>query len=167
MLREEAINTTPQDFINQSEDDNSSLSRVKDVWHLNYKSTTDEEDNDSDESDEIVKQYPKMANGNGQSTGSKKVSKKVDKPKDEVDVIMKLIEKDKSLVRRDLEARLARIRFQQANLKKYRKLSNITAEEITIFDETEDYSWWKGIEDDRGIYFAMGTKFSSKYLKGD
>ena len=80
---------------------------------------------------------------------------------------MKLINKDKSLVRRDLEARLARVHRQQALLKKFRKRSNITVDELTKFDETEDYSWWRGIDDDRGVYFAMGTKFSSRYLKGD
>lgn len=80
---------------------------------------------------------------------------------------MKLINKDKSLIRRDLEARLARIHRQQALLKKFRKKSNITADELSKFDETEDYSWWRGIDDNRGVYFAMGTKFSSRYLKGD
>ena len=52
-------------------------------------------------------------------------------------------------------------------LKKYRKQSNITAQELTDFDDSEDYSWWKGIDDPRGVYFAMGTKFSSSYKKGD
>ena len=80
---------------------------------------------------------------------------------------MKLINKDKSLIRRDLEARLARVHRQQALLKKFRKRSNITADELMKFDETEDYSWWRGIDDDRGVYFAMGTKFSSRYLQGD
>jgi hypothetical protein len=46
-------------------------------------------------------------------------------------------------------------------------MSSITLDELVTFDETEDYSWWQGIEDDRGIYFAMGTKFSSSYKKGD
>ena len=66
-------------------------------------------------------------------------------------MIMKIIAKDKSLVRRDLEGRLKRIRRMQANLKKFRKLADITAEEFTDFDATEDYSWWKGIEDERGV----------------
>jgi hypothetical protein len=52
-------------------------------------------------------------------------------------------------------------------LARFRKLSNITAEELISFDETEDYSWWRGMDDDRGVYFAMGTKFSSYYHKGD
>ena len=80
---------------------------------------------------------------------------------------MKLIDKDKQLVCRDLEARLARIRRQQASLKKFRKFSSVTMEELVQFDETEDYSWWRGIDDDRGVYFAMGTKFASCYKKGD
>ena len=83
------------------------------------------------------------------------------------DIVNTLIQKDKSLYRRDLEARLARVRRQQSALKKFRKISNITAEELTDFDGTEDYSWWRGVEDDRGVYFAMGTKFSSHYRKGD
>jgi hypothetical protein len=82
-------------------------------------------------------------------------------------VVTKLIEKDRALVRRDLEARLARVKRQQASLKRYRKMSSITLDELVTFDETEDYSWWHGIEDTRGIYFAMGTKFSSSYKKGD
>lgn len=52
-------------------------------------------------------------------------------------------------------------------LKRYRKMSSITLDELVTFDETEDYSWWRGIDDDRGVYFAMGTKFSSYYKKGD
>ena len=46
-------------------------------------------------------------------------------------------------------------------------MSSITLDELVTFDETEDYSWWRGIDDDRGVYFAMGTKFSSYYKKGD
>ena len=70
-------------------------------------------------------------------------------------------------MRRDLEARLARVKRQQVSLKRYRTLSAITVDELVTFDESEDYSWWRGIEDDRGVCFAMGTKFSSHYKKGD
>lgn len=52
-------------------------------------------------------------------------------------------------------------------MKKYRKLSNITLEELTKFDDSEDYSWWKGVDDNRGVYFAMGTKFSTSYNQND
>ena len=55
---------------------------------------------------------------------------------------MKIISKDKALVKRDLEARLKRIRRLQEHLKKFRKMSNITADDYTDFDKTEDYSWW-------------------------
>lgn len=52
-------------------------------------------------------------------------------------------------------------------LKKFRKLADISLDELCHFDDTEDYSWWKGVDDDRGVYFAMGAKFSSYYKKGD
>ncbi len=39
--------------------------------------------------------------------------------------------------------------------------------ELASFDESENYEWWRGIDDDRGVYFAMGTKFSSFYRKND
>lgn len=80
---------------------------------------------------------------------------------------MKIINKDKALLRRDLQARLKRIHLMQANLKKLRKLSNLEEDEISDLDKSEDYSWWDGIKDKRGVYFAMGTKFSSRYKKGD
>ena len=66
------------------------------IWDLDYKSTSDEEDNDSDESDD---DYP-----------VKKKGKDIKKKLPQEDVIMKLIDKDKGLVRRDLEARLERIK---------------------------------------------------------
>lgn len=62
---------------------------------MGYKSTSDEEDNDSDDNT----QKPRLA---------KDYEPQKEEPKKE-DVIMKLIEKDRALVRRDLEARLARV----------------------------------------------------------
>lgn len=163
-MREEAYKLTPDNLLNEQ-----SINRVKDIWDLDYKSTSDEEDNDSaDEEAYGNVSYPKPRL---QSEGSQQPEQPEEKKKPEKkvveDVVSKLIEKDKALVRRDLEARLARVKRQQANLKRYRKMSSITLDELVTFDETEDYSWWKGIEDDRGVYFAMGTKFSSSYKKGD
>jgi hypothetical protein len=97
----------------------------------------------------------------------KKDEKKKEEKDTKEDIVMKIIGKDKSLVRKDLEAKLKRIRRQQACLKKFRKLSNICADEFTDFDKSEDYSWWQGVEDPRGVYFALGTKFCSRYKKGD
>lgn len=125
------------------------------MWDIDYKSTSDEEDNDSDE-----EEYPK-------AHSKPKEDKKKDKPSLMDDMAMKIIASDKALVRRDLEARLKRVQRIRSNLKKFRVLSNLEESEVYDFDKSEDYSWWQGVDDRRGIYFAMGTKFSSRYSKGD
>jgi hypothetical protein len=154
LLRKEVMETSIA-YIMQD----SPLTNQRDIWDLDYKDTSDEEDNDSQDEDD----YPKIANKPRINNSEPEQTKKA-KPED---VVMKIISRDKSLVRRDLEARLKRIRHLQAQLKKFRKLSSVSAEEFTDFDKTEDYSWWQGIEDNRGIYFALGTKFASTYKKGD
>lgn len=122
-----------------------------DVWDLDYKSSSDEEDNDSSDDEESNKHS---------------LFKKEPKPV-EKDVVMELINSDRKLVRRELEARLARIKKLQANLLKWRSLVKIDAEELTKFDDDEEYDWYKGHEDQRSVFFAMGTKFGSSYKKGD
>lgn len=123
------------------------------MWDIDYKSTSDEEDNDSDE-----EEYPKAHS---------KPKEEKQKPSLMDDMAMQIIASDKALVRRDLEARLKRVQRIRANLKKFRVLSNLEESEVFDFDKSEDYSWWQGVDDARGIYFAMGTKFSSRYSKGD
>lgn len=170
LMREEAAKITV-DHLNNSD---SKLTNQNEIWEIDYKSTSDEEDNDSSDEDEYGKvQYPKPRIASAPGSGGEelgkleeeKESKKEKKVKD--DVVSQIIQKDRKLVIRDLEARLKRIRTWQANIKKYRKQSNITSEEFSDFDKTEDYSWWQGVDDPRGVYFALGTKFSSRYNKGD
>ena len=99
-----------------------------DVWDIDYKSTSDEEDNDSDDEDD-VKKKPRLSNVETQ-------------PKKDVDVVMELIKHDGKLVKRHLEAKLARIRRKQKYLKIFREKINITAQELTKFDLSEDYNWY-------------------------
>ena len=49
LLREVALQMTTNELLEL--DGNQSLSRVRDIWDLDYKSTSDEEDNDSDDED--------------------------------------------------------------------------------------------------------------------
>ena len=118
---------------------------------MDYKSSSDEEDNDSSDDEESNKRG---------------LFKKEPKPP-EKDVVMELIKSNKTLIRRELEARLARIKKLQANLSKWREKVKIEATELTKFDEDECYDWYKGLDEKRNVYFAMGTKFGSSYKKGD
>lgn len=120
-MREEALSMTTKQLLQPA----TPLTPCNDIWDQDYKSTSDEEDNDSSDEDEYGKvTYPKprlhsepAINGLGEADAAKQgegdekkqeEAPKKEKPK-EVDVIMKLIGSDKSLVRRDLEARLARV----------------------------------------------------------
>jgi len=87
------------------------MSNINDIWELDYKSTSDEEDNDSSDEDEYGKvQYPKpRIQSEGSDPVPVKEEKKQEKKQSE-DVIMKIIGKDRALIRRDLEARLQRIK---------------------------------------------------------
>lgn len=155
-MRKEALEITPDHLLR-----NNSLSNENDIWDVEYKSTSDEEDNDTDE-----EEYPKV-NSRIKTAEEQKIAteKSIETLKE--DVVMKIMNKDKALLRRDLSARLKRIHMLQANLKRMRKLSDLEEDEISDLDKSEDYSWWKGPDDNRGIFFAMGTKFSSSYNKGD
>jgi hypothetical protein len=107
-MREESYKLKSSDLLIEQ-----SINRVKDVWDLDYKSTSDEEDNDSaDEQAYGNVSYPKpRLQSEGSGIEEKKEEKKSSKDLVE-DVVTKLIEKDKALIRRDLEARLARVKRQ-------------------------------------------------------
>lgn len=90
-----------------------------DIWDVDYKSTSDEEDNDSEE-DEYGNAFPKpkqFTDPEKRKEYEKEKEKKanearIKKYQNSSDVVAELIAKDKALVRRDLEARLSRVKYQ-------------------------------------------------------
>ena len=52
-MREKAFSVTPKNLMEASQ--NLSTEKVQDIWDLDYKSTSDEEDNDSEDEDSYGK----------------------------------------------------------------------------------------------------------------
>ena len=108
-MREEAYKVTPDQLLAES-----ALQPANDIWDLGYKSTSDEEDNDSDDEEDYGKiTYPKARGQSTEKADTDKADTKASKvtPITE-DVCYKLIQKDKGLLKRDLQARLDRVRYQ-------------------------------------------------------
>lgn len=88
--------------------------------------------------------------------GIRKGAKKIDKKEDPIDL---LIAHDKTLARRDAEAKLQKIRTKRANYKR-----------IFVFGETsedsEEYKKWFNPELSH-CYFAMYARHKTCYRKGD
>ena len=89
-MREDAAALTKEQLMAVSKSD---LSSQNDIWDLDYKSTSDEEDNDSSDEEDYGKvSYPKPRLHSEPATEKKKEEKKKKvKGFDKDDVIMKLI----------------------------------------------------------------------------
>ena len=50
---------------------------------------------------------------------------------------------------------------------RYYTLLNTSYEELESFNDREAFSWWRGLDDQRGVYFALGTGVEASYKKGE
>lgn len=116
-------------------------------------STSDEEDNDSDDGDELQDEV------DSDGEVKEKPQKKAPKQKKD-DVVRTLIERDDDLLTRDLQVRLWKI----SNWKKSRKRFGFLTED---YDPNEDFNAWLDYQNDHEVYYAMGTKYKTSYRKGD
>ena len=76
------------------------------------------------------------------------------------DIVMELLRGNEDLFKRDLHARLDKIRFWR-KLRKRFSLSEPEDED----DDNEVFDWWK--HDMKGVYYSMCTKHKTFYRKGD
>ncbi|CDW88807.1 set domain protein [Stylonychia lemnae] len=143
-------------------------SKTKEIWDVEYITTSDEEDNDTEEEEEesssesetdqtqisdIKSQH--SAVGQGHSKNLQKPKKKQGQPKD---VVYQLIDQNQSLSKRDLQARLLKLKWWKESHKKFNQ-------DNELYDVDEDFSWWSYY--DEKVYYAMGAKFKTYYQKGD
>jgi hypothetical protein len=122
---------------------------TRDIWDVDYVSTSDEEDNDSETEQDIYREEELK----------KELTEKSKEKKKKSDVVQILIEKDPDLVKRDLQARLYKISLWKKSRKRYGVLNE-------DYEGTEDFSWIN-YENDEGVYYAMGTKHKTTYKQGD
>ena len=121
---------------------------------MDYMSTSDEEDNDSEDPDSDLEE---QVDSDGETIP---VVKEAKKKREKHDVVRTLIEKDDDLLTRDLQARLWKIQ----TWKKARKRFGFQTED---YDGNEEFCQWLDYENDKEVYYAMGTKFKTSYRKGD
>jgi hypothetical protein len=124
----------------------------KDLWDVEYLSTSDEEDNDSDEEGTLEESKQKAIEAKLEEPNT------TEKPKVKIDVIRMLIEHDSDLLKRDLESKLFKFLLWKKQKKKYEA-------EIEENEEQENFSWWS--HDDDKTYYAMGAKYKTGYRQGD
>ena len=129
---------------------------TREIWDVDYITTTDEEDNDSDPDDDKVNDAILKITPEGEQPAELPRAKKPVKK----DVVRTLIEQDDELLTRDLQARLLKIKLWKLQRK---KLDVPLSEE---YDLNEDFSWIN-YEDDKDIHYLMGTKYKTSYRKGD
>jgi hypothetical protein len=123
---------------------------------VDYITTTDEEDNDSDPDDDKVNDaILKITPDDEHPAELPRAKKQVKK-----DVVRTLIEQDDELLTRDLQARLLKIKLWKLQRK---KLDVPLSEE---YDLNEDFTWIN-YDDDKDIHYLMGTKYKTSYRKGD
>lgn len=122
--------------------------QTREIWDVDYMSTSDEEDNDSEPDENDVEKF-------GDTLKPSEVKKKQLKP----DVVRTLMDRDPDLVLRDQQARILKI----ALWKKQRKRFGFYSDEL---DANEDFSWIN-YEADGDVFYAMGTKHKTSYRKGD
>ena len=135
-----------------------------DIWDVDYFSTSDEEDEDDDdgsssESSDDESSPQKVKPDTNEPSKSKGIQKKNEKKEETEDVVSLLIQRDKTLARRDVECKLFKLR----NKKNLRK-------KIFMFDELAESpenfkKWWK--QDLPNVYFAMSSRHRTCYRKGD
>lgn len=126
----------------------------KEIWDVDYMSTSDEEDNDSEDPDSDLEE---QVDSDGETIP---VVQKPKKKREKHDVVRTLIERDDELLTRDLNARLWKIQ----NWKKARKRFGFHNED---YDCNEEFKEWLDYEHDHEVYYAMGTKYKTSYKKGD
>eukprot|EP00347_Sterkiella_histriomuscorum_P010279 403376910 len=140
-------------------------SKKREIWDVDYLTTSDEEDNDTEEEDSSSSSEDEQKE---QQVQDLNVPKHHDKPKQNnskkrkpqpKDVVYKLVEQDPELSKRDLQARLLKLKNWKEQYKKFNQ-------DNEIYDVDEDFSKWWSYFDDK-VYYAMGAKFKTFYRKGD
>lgn len=129
---------------------------AREIWDVDYMSTSDEEDNDSDDPDSDLEE---QVDSDGEAIPEAKKPAK-GKRREKHDVVRTLIERDDDLLTRDLQARLWKIQ----NWKRARKRFGFMSDS---YDGEENFSAWLDYDNDGDVYYAMGTKFKTCYKKGD
>jgi hypothetical protein len=127
------------------------------IWELDYLSSTDEEDNEESSSEE---ENSDDSDAEGQAAYQNKRKKK--KPK-VMDIVDKLIQSQKELQKRDIEARVRKL-----------KMRHLLRKRIAVHDEPiedcENFKKWfkhEQVIKDNDIYFAMHCRHTTSYRQGD
>lgn len=147
--REEGLKTRMSEFVTGSQGGG------KDIWDVEYMTTSDEEDNDSEPEEKLEEPSDSQQWPNQVEAQAKKRQQKPD-------VIRTLLERDEDLQTRDLHARLQKIKFWKIHRKRVLG-PQVPGEE---YDLNEDFTWITP-ENEGDIYYAMGTKFKTVYRKGE